>query len=131
MKQWMVHRWWGLTALVGVLVFVASVSQRTLLITGTVLGSTVAVGALTFAGIYAWRSLWKSTPAGRALMYTMICLGLFAAQVSAGAWTTLIFHFEHGYPWRLEIRVVIYAAMVVTLVRLIQNLVRIQAGRQL
>ena len=130
MKQWLIHRWWGLAALAVVLVFVTSVSQRTLLITGTVLGSIVAFGAFTFAGIYAWRSLWKSTPAGRALMYTMICLGLFATQVSSGAWTTLIFEYEQGYPWRLEIRVAIYAAMVVTVIRLIQNLIRIQAGRQ-
>lgn len=125
----MARRWWAVVSLFVVLVYVSSVSQRTLLITGTVLGSMVAVSTFAFAAMYAWRSLWKSTPAGRALMYTMLSLGMFATQVSAGAWTTLIFHYEQGYPWRLEIRVVIYAAMVVTVFRMIVNLVRIQTGR--
>lgn len=129
LAQWAIHRWWAVLAVVAVSVFVATSSQRTLLIAGTVLSSAIALSALAFSALYAWRSLWKSTPAGRALMYTMLSLFLFTAQVSAGAWTTLILHYEQGYPWRLEVRVFIYAAMTITVWRMIVNLVRIQSGR--
>lgn len=76
----------------------------------------VVIAALAgiFTLLYGGRSRWQSTNAGRAVLYVATALTLFSSQVGLSAWT------GSDYPWRNEIRWVLYFALVVTLANLIR-----------
>ncbi|WLP90267.1 hypothetical protein [Gordonia sp. NB41Y] len=81
---------------------------------------TIASLAGVFTLLYGLRSHWTATHAGRAVLYMSTALTLFGAQVSVSAWS------GSDYPWRNEIRWILYFALAVTLANLIRTLLREQ-----
>lgn len=83
----------------------------------------VAAGASwTFTLLYVIRSPWWTRHIGRMLVAFTLALSLVLTQNAVGTW------WGDGYPYRGEIRDVLYAALAVTLTRLALALYRIQRG---
>lgn len=64
-------------------VFIGVVDRR---LAGQVLYCTVTILAFIFSLLYAGRSNWRETAAGRALLYVVTMFGIFSAWVSMSFW---------------------------------------------
>ncbi|MDO3335177.1 putative phage holin [Mycobacteroides abscessus] len=81
----------------------------------------VATGASwAFTLLYLARSPWWARHVGRMLVAFTLAMSLVLTQNSVGTW------WGDEYPYRGEIRDVLYAALAVTLIRLTLALVRLQ-----
>ncbi len=69
-----------------------------------------------FVSMYGFRSYWRTTIAGRALMYITLSLALMTSQVSVSLMT------ESDYPFRDEVRLVLYSTLALTLLNLLWTL---------
>lgn len=83
---------------------------------------TAAVLAAAFVGRYATRSRWRLNPVGRSLMYVMGALAAVLAQNSASV------YIGTDYLGREVVRLLLYAALVLTLLGLLRTLFREQRG---
>jgi len=103
----------GFLACVGVVVvFDPDTEVRVLSVAMTVL-------AWSFVALYALRSNWRATDAGRTLMYTAGALGLLGTY-ACSSWVF------GAYPFRNELRAAVVGLLVLTLVHRIAVLWRIQ-----
>lgn len=73
-----------------------------------ILLGSMTVLALLFAALYGWRSPWRSTEAGKTLMYTALALGLIGLQLLSVWWFG-------DYAWRNEVRSLTVSALVLAL----------------
>lgn len=73
-----------------------------------ILLTTMTVLAWLFVGLYGWRSPWRSTEAGKTLMFTAAALGLIGLQLLSYWWFG-------DYAWRNEVRSVTVIALVLSL----------------
>jgi hypothetical protein len=80
---------------------------------GNIMVGGIAVTSWAFVVLYWIRSNWSSTQPGRALMYAMGSLALFTSQVTLTIWT------DSAYPFRSEVRALLYSALLLTLVNLV------------
>lgn len=80
---------------------------------GNIMTPGIAVLAWVFVILYGVRSNWKATQPGRALMYAMSSLAVYSSQVTVSVWT------DSSYPFRSEIRALLYWVLVGTLMNLI------------
>ncbi|AMT73691.1 hypothetical protein ABG82_09505 [Mycobacteroides immunogenum] len=87
---------------------------------GDLLLLLAACASWAFALLYLARSPWWARHVGRMLVAFTLALSLVLTQNSVGTW------WGDGYPYRGEIRDVLYATLAVTLVRLTLALVRLQ-----
>lgn len=108
-------------AVVSVLLVLPGINHTAI---GNVMATAIALAAWSFAALYVSRSNWRSTVAGRALLYMMAAFASFATQVTVSAWT------GSTYPFRDEIRGVLYTVLALTVANMVWTLYRIQARRQ-
>ncbi|MDV7244466.1 MULTISPECIES: hypothetical protein [Rhodococcus] len=101
-----------LLGLVVISVYDAETEARILITSMTVL-------AWTFSILYATRSNWRVTQAGKALMYTSAALALLGTQIMSVWWLG-------NYPYRTEIRDVVLLLLVLTVLYRILVLLKIQ-----
>ena len=80
---------------------------------GNIMTPGIAVLAWVFVILYGVRSNWKATQPGRSLMYAMSSLAVYSSQVTVSVWT------DSSYPFRSEIRALLYWVLVGTLMNLI------------
>lgn len=73
-----------------------------------ILLTTMTVLAGLFVGLYGWRSPWRSTEAGKTLMFTAVALFLIGLQLISVWWLG-------DYAWRNEVRAVTVIALVLSL----------------
>ncbi|OLL21264.1 MULTISPECIES: putative phage holin [unclassified Rhodococcus (in: high G+C Gram-positive bacteria)] len=73
-----------------------------------ILLTTMTVLAWLFVGLYGWRSPWRSSEAGKTLMFTAAALGLIGLQLISVWWLG-------DYAWRNEVRAVTVIALVLSL----------------
>lgn len=73
-----------------------------------ILLTTMTVLAWLFVGLYGWRSQWRSTEAGKTLMFTAAALGLIGLQLISVWWLG-------DYAWRNEVRAVTMITLVLSL----------------
>lgn len=84
---------------------------------------SLTVGAaivLTFTVLYATRSNWKANPIGVILLIESIFLTGMLWQIVASVW------WDEHYPFRQQIRFVIYALMAVSYIAMTASLLREQ-----
>lgn len=81
--------------------------------------------SLGFVAVYAARSKWRATVAGRALLYSMASIGALTFQVLLSVWLGT------EYPGRAVIRPILYIAVTLTLLHLLVTLIRVQNERDL
>lgn len=79
-----------------------------------------AVVVTTFTGLYASRSNWKANTIGRILLVKSIFLTGMLWQIAASVWI------DENYPFRQQIRFVIYALMAVSYIAMVATLIREQ-----
>lgn len=73
-----------------------------------ILLTSMTVLAWLFVGLYGWRSPWRSTEAGKTLMFTAAALGLIGLQLMSVWWFG-------DYAWRNEVRSATVIALVLSL----------------
>lgn len=83
-----------------------------------VLGVTAGV----FVGLYGWRSNWRQTSGGRAVMALMACIATICLIGTAGA-------YFGDYSGRPIVRLVAFVAVQVTMMNLLLTLIAAQAKR--
>lgn len=82
---------------------------------------TVGAAMVTvFTVLYATRSNWKANPIGRILLVKSIFLAGMLWQIVASVWI------DEAYPFRQQIRFVIYALMAVSYIAMTASLLREQ-----
>ncbi|MGJ5667810.1 hypothetical protein QLG13_08065 [Rhodococcus aetherivorans] len=86
----------------GVVIFFDPQEEARILLT------IMTVLAWLFVGLYAWRSPWQSTEAGKTLMFTAAALGLIGLQLITVWWFG-------DYAWRNEVRAFTVTALVLSL----------------
>lgn len=79
-----------------------------------------AVVVTTFTGLYASRSNWKANTIGQILLVKSIFLTGMLWQIAASVWI------DENYPFRQQIRFVIYALMAVSYIAMVATLIREQ-----
>lgn len=82
---------------------------------GNIMVGGIAVLSWLFVILYGVRSDWRSTQPGRAIMYAMASLALFTSQVTVTVWMT-------DYPFRSEVRGVLYTFLALMLLNLVVTL---------
>ncbi|MBF6350372.1 hypothetical protein IU448_15300 [Nocardia flavorosea] len=88
-------------------------------------GMLASIGVLSsaFVAVYAWRSNWRSTAAGRNIMRLMLCIAAIAAHGTANALT------DAGYWGREYIRPLLLLGVAVTILNLLLRLVWMQRDK--
>ena len=84
-----------------------------------ILLTTMTVLAWLFVGLYGWRSPWRSTEAGKTLMYTAVGIGLIGLQLISVWWLG-------DYPGRAEVRALVVSLLVLALLHRLIVLWRFQ-----
>lgn len=87
---------------------------------GNLMSTLIAVAALVFWVLYGLRSRWTVNEAGRALLYSMVALSVYATLVSLAAWT------GGQYPFYIEVRSIAYGLLAATLTNMVFTLWLIQ-----
>ncbi|MBF6213788.1 hypothetical protein IU487_22480 [Nocardia puris] len=80
----------------------------------------IGVEAATFSVLYAARSNWRATAAGRIIMRLMVCIAAIGAHGAANAVT------DAGYPGREYIRPLLLLGVAVTVLHLLLRLTWVQ-----
>ncbi len=86
---------------------------------GMVLLGVMAVGATVFVGLYVGRSNWRSTDAGRGLVYT-------ASIVALLGWNGFTYRAFGDYPGRLWLGMIVFYLFVVCIFNMLLTLIRSQ-----
>lgn len=84
-----------------------------------ILLTVMTVLAWWFALLYGLRSPWRSTEAGKTLMYTAVGIGLIGFQLISVWWLG-------DYPFRAEVRSVVVSVLVLSLLHRLIVLWRFQ-----
>lgn len=73
-----------------------------------ILLTTMTILAWLFVALYGWRSPWRTTEAGKTLMYTAVALGLIGLQLISVWWLG-------DYAWRNEVRSITVTVLLLAL----------------
>ena len=84
-----------------------------------ILLTAMTVLAWSFALLYGLRSPWRSTEAGKTLMYTAVGIGLMGTQLISVWWLG-------DYPFRAEVRAAVVSLLVLALLHRLIVLWRFQ-----
>ena len=84
-----------------------------------ILLTAMTILAWSFAVLYGFRSPWRSTEAGKTLMYTAVALGLIGLQLISVWWLG-------DYPGRAEVRSLVVTVLVLALLHRLTVLWRFQ-----
>lgn len=76
-----------------------------------------------FVVLYVTRSRWRTLLAGRSLLYLSVALDAVLVQAAASVFLGL------NYPFREEIRLVLYGSVLLAFLRMLQTLLRVQSGK--
>ncbi|MGW5519290.1 putative phage holin [Nocardia africana] len=107
-----------ITALIDIAVVVAAAPDY--ILAGDVFFFLLAVKAWIFVGLYGFRSNWRATAAGRAVMGLVACIALICTQA------TLTIIFGLGFPGRAAVRLILIGSVGITLMNLLLTLVAAQ-----
>lgn len=84
-----------------------------------ILRTTMTILAWLFVALYGFRSPWRTTEAGKTLMYTAVALGLIGLQLISVWWFG-------DYPFRAEVRSAVVSVLVLSLLHRLMVLWRFQ-----
>ncbi|NEW40770.1 hypothetical protein GV794_01860 [Nocardia cyriacigeorgica] len=90
---------------------------------GVVILAAISIESGIFVGLYAWRSNWRATSAGRIIMRLMLCLAAIGAHGTVNALT------DAGYPGREFIRPLLLLGVALAVLHLVLRLSWVQRDR--
>lgn len=67
--------------------------------------TAAAVCAWTFVGLYVGRSNWRAEAIGKVMVLTNVFLALVLTQAALSQWT------DQDYPYRDQVRIIMYTAL--------------------